>query len=145
MLRLRRDEGEFHLIKGIIPNDSMFTTGFRCFGSNTRATYLKEDLQFLWNNCSWKETGCSMSKVWTHTHQTVALERCASGIETSTQFWLSLLWWGAALSCQNTLLRMWKTSSPSLQNKDPGGGVGSTSRGWRLVGLGVETGRFRCM
>ncbi len=51
-------------------------------------------------------------------------------------------------------------SSPSLQNKDPGGGVGSTSRGWRLVGLGwrwvglgvgmggfrdqgVETGRFR--
>ncbi len=46
-------------------------------------------------------------------------------------------------------------SSPSLQNKDPGGGVGSTSRGWRLVGLGVgmggfrdqgvETGRFRSM
>ncbi len=34
-------------------------------------------------------------------------------------------------------------SSPSLQNKDPGGGVGSTSRGWRLVGLGVEIGRFR--
>ncbi len=34
-------------------------------------------------------------------------------------------------------------SSPSLQNKDPGGGVGSTSRGWRLVGLGVEMGRFR--
>ncbi len=27
-------------------------------------------------------------------------------------------------------------SSPSLQNKDPGGGVGSTSRGWRWVGLG---------
>ncbi len=47
------------------------------------------------------------------------------------------------------------TSSPSLQNKDPGDGVGSTSRGWRLVGLGVgmggfrdqgvETGRFRSM
>ncbi len=34
-------------------------------------------------------------------------------------------------------------SSPSLQNKDPGGGVGSTSRGWRLVGLGVEMGGFR--
>ncbi len=34
-------------------------------------------------------------------------------------------------------------SSPSLQNKDPGGGVGSTSRGWRLVGLEVEMGRFR--
>ncbi len=30
-------------------------------------------------------------------------------------------------------------SSPSLQNKDPGGGVGSTSRGWRLVGLGICT------
>ncbi len=34
-------------------------------------------------------------------------------------------------------------SSPSLQNKDPGGGVGSTSRGWRLVGLGVGMGGFR--
>ncbi len=34
-------------------------------------------------------------------------------------------------------------SSPSLQNKDPGGGVGSTSRGWRLIDLGVEMGRFR--
>ncbi len=53
-----------------------------------------------------------------------------------------------------------KNSSPSLQNKDPGGGVGSTSRGSRLVGLvgremdrfrggfrdqGVETGWFRSM
>ncbi len=36
-----------------------------------------------------------------------------------------------------------KFSSPSLQNKDPGGGVGSTSRGWRWVGLGVEMGGFR--
>ncbi len=34
-------------------------------------------------------------------------------------------------------------SSPSLQNKDPGGGAGSTSRGWRWVGLGVETGGFK--
>ncbi len=31
-------------------------------------------------------------------------------------------------------------SSPSQQNKDPGGGVGFTSR---LEGLGVEMGRFR--
>ncbi len=37
----------------------------------------------------------------------------------------------------------WHGSSPSLQNKDPGGGVGSTSRGWRLVGLGMEMGGFR--
>ncbi len=36
-----------------------------------------------------------------------------------------------------------RCSSPSLQNKDPGGGVGSTSRGWRLVGLGVGMGGFR--
>ncbi len=36
-----------------------------------------------------------------------------------------------------------KFSSPSLQNKDPGGGVGSTSRRWRLVGLWVEMGGFR--
>ncbi len=34
-------------------------------------------------------------------------------------------------------------SSPSLQNKDPGGGFGSTSRGLEMVGLGVEMGRFR--
>ncbi len=37
---------------------------------------------------------------------------------------------------------LWKmapsTSSPSLQNKDPGGVVGSTSRGWRWVGLGIR-------
>ncbi len=31
----------------------------------------------------------------------------------------------------------------SLQNIDPGGGVGSTSRERRLVGLGVEMGGFR--
>ncbi len=30
------------------------------------------------------------------------------------------------------------SSSPSLQNKDPGGGVGSASSGWRLVGLGIR-------
>ncbi len=39
-------------------------------------------------------------------------------------------------------------SSPSLQNKDPGGGVGSTSRGveiGRFRDQGVETGRFRSM
>ncbi len=34
------------------------------------------------------------------------------------------------------------SSSPSLQNKDRGG-VGATSRGRRLVDLGVETGGFR--
>ncbi len=44
------------------------------------------------------------------------------------------------LDCLNTFLEI--ISSLSLQNKDPGGGVGSTSRGWRLVGLGVEMGRF---
>ncbi len=35
------------------------------------------------------------------------------------------------------------SSSPSLQNKNPGGGAGSTSRGWRCVCLGVEMGGFR--
>ncbi len=35
------------------------------------------------------------------------------------------------------------SNSPSLQNKDPGGGVGSTSRGWRWVSLGVGKGGFK--
>ncbi len=45
--------------------------------------------------------------------------------------------------CINHICVAINISSPSLQNKDPGGGVGSTSRGWRWVGLGVEMGGFR--
>lgn len=33
--------------------------------------------------------------------------------------------------------------APRCRTKDPGGGVGSTSRGWRWVGLGMATGGFR--
>ncbi len=32
--------------------------------------------------------------------------------------------------------------SSSGTNRDPGGGVGSTSKGWRWVGLGLEMGEF---
>ncbi len=35
------------------------------------------------------------------------------------------------------------SSSPSLQNTRSRGVAGSTSRGWRLVGLGEEMVRFR--
>ncbi len=34
------------------------------------------------------------------------------------------------------------SSSPLLQNKDPGGGAGSISRGWRLVGLEIRGWRW---
>ncbi len=33
-----------------------------------------------------------------------------------------------------------KSSSPSLQDKDPGSGLGSPSRGWRWVGFRGEDG-----
>ncbi len=97
MLRLHREEGEFHLLKELwdYHSDSKFT-GFWCFGSNTRATYLKEDHQFPWTNCSWTETG-SMSKVWTHTHQTCIGKVRARhwnqlrGSELSKHLWKCLL------------------------------------------------------
>ncbi len=81
---------------------------------------------------------CSINDVKCVHVKSARIEKCISNKLSGTH--------SASAACSGKGGATWLadcSSIPLLQNKDPGGEAGSTSRGWRLVGLGVERGMFR--